>query len=248
MDQIEMLRRSLAAYQQDPRKPHSQLISARLPQTPAIGNTSAQWTVVNEDVVKTMARLPGRIGVMNFASPTTPGGGGEYGARAQEESIAKCTYLLPALRQFEATYYQPNRRDPNSGLFSSALIYSAEVRQVFDETGRELSDHFVDVATVAAPNRSAYPALTEAATGPDITLKISQTLRAFKQHGADHLILGAFGGGVFGNPLKQVAQIFRQQLLRPEFNGAFPVIVFAIYDPDGGRVQTFENALSGRSN
>ncbi|MFD1440434.1 TIGR02452 family protein [Lacticaseibacillus hegangensis] len=248
MDQIEMLRQSLAAYQQDPRKPHSELISTRLPETPAKGSAPAQWTVVNEDVVKTMARLTGRIGVMNFASPTTPGGGVEYGAQAQEESIAKCTYLLPALRAFEATYYQPNRRNANSGLFSSALIYSASVRQVFDERGRELPDHFVDVVTVAAPNRSAYPALTEAATGPDIALKISQTLRAFKQHGTDHLILGAFGGGVFGNPLKQVALIFRQQLLRPEFNGAFPVIVFSIYDPDGGRVQTFEDALSGRSN
>lgn len=240
-----MVRKSVAAYQQDPVKPQGELISERLPETPAKGKTSPQWQVINEDVVKTMARLSGHIGVMNFASPTTPGGGVEYGAHAQEESIAKCTYLLPVLQQFEQSYYQPNRLDANRGLFSSALIYAARVRQVFDDASRELTDHYVDVATVAAPNRSAYPGLTDADTTPDITLKISQTLRAFKTHGADHLILGAFGSGVFGNPLPQVATIFRQQLLRPEFNGAFPEIVFSIYDPDGGRVQVFEETLAG---
>lgn len=246
MNQIEMVRQSVAAYRQDPVKPQSELITTRLPETPAKGQVAAQWTVVNEDVVKTMARLTGHIGVMNFASPTTPGGGVEYGARAQEESIAKCTYLLPELRQFDAAFYQPNRRDANGGLFSSALIYSAHVRQVFNEAGRELVGHYVDIVTVAAPNRSAYPNLTEAQTAPDLTLKISQTLRAFKQHGVDHLILGAFGSGVFGNPLAQVGRLFRGQLLRPEFNGAFPVIVFSVYDPDGGQVQVFEAALAGR--
>lgn len=238
-----MLRQSLAAYTQDADRPHSELIAARLPETPAKGSAPARWTVVNEDVVKTMARLSGHIGVMNFASPINPGGGVEYGAVAQEESIAKCTYLLPALRQFEAPYYAMNRAQPNGGLFSSALIYSAHVRQVFDDQGQRLASHFVDVATVAAPNRSAYPQLTEAQTTPDLTLKISQTLRAFKGHGADHLILGAFGSGVFGNPPAQVARIFREQLVRPEFNGAFADIVFAIFDPAGQRLAAFAQAL-----
>lgn len=246
MDQIEMLRQSLAGYAEDPAKPHSELITERLPETAAKGATPAHWTVVNEDVVKTMARLTGHVGVMNFASPTNPGGGVEYGAKAQEESIAKCTYLLPALRQFQASYYAPNLARPNRGLFSADLIYSSQVRQVFNERGERLADHFVDVVSVAAPNRAAYPDLTAAETTPDLTLKISQTLRAFKNHGARHLILGAFGCGVFANPGAQVARLFREQLLRSEFNGAFSEIVFAIYDPAGHLVNTFEAGLAAQ--
>ncbi|WP_338034780.1 TIGR02452 family protein [Lacticaseibacillus kribbianus] len=243
MDQIEMLRRTLARYETDPERPVSRLVSAALPQTPAIGTEPATWRVTGNDVVAAMATASGHIGVMNFASPTTPGGGVEYGARAQEESIAKCTYLLPALREFASTYYAPNRRDANRGLFSSALIYTAHCRQAFGPAGEALADHFVDVVTIAAPNRAQYPRLTEADTEPDLAFKILQTLRAFKAAGADHLILGAFGTGVFANPLAQVARLFAQALRRPEFNGAFVDIEFAVYDPAGERRAAFAKAL-----
>ncbi|WP_338218015.1 TIGR02452 family protein [Lacticaseibacillus salsurivasis] len=243
MNQVQMLKAVLAAYATDSDRPHSQLIATRLPATPALGVQPVRWRLVNEDVVQTMREATGHTGVMNFASPTNPGGGVEYGAKAQEESIAKCTYLLPQLRQFEATYYAPNRENYNHGLFSASLIYSAHVRQVFGESGQRLTNHFVDVVTVAAPNRSAFRRLTTDQTGPDLQLKISQTLRAFKANGARVIILGAFGTGVFANPAAQVATIFRQELMRPEFAGAFDDVIFSIYDPAGRTFAAFQAIL-----
>lgn len=243
MNQIQMVKQVLAEYASDSDRPTSRLIQTRLPETPALSAQPVRWRLVNEDVVKTMRLAQGHIGVMNFASPTTPGGGVEYGAHAQEESIAKCTYLLPQLRLFEQAYYQPNRENHHQGLFSSSLIYSAHVRQVFGETGQRLTAHFVDVVTVAAPDRSSFPQLTAAQTEPDLRLKLSQTLRAFKANGARVLILGAFGTGVFANPAAQVAGLFREQLTRSEFNGAFDDVIFSIYDPIGLTFRTFQTVL-----
>nr|WP_241559446.1 TIGR02452 family protein [Lacticaseibacillus hulanensis] len=240
---MTMLKASLAAYQTDADKPDSFLIAKRLPETPALGNTpSANWTVENLDVVAAMARWQGRVGVMNFASPTNPGGGVEYGARAQEESIAKCTYLLPELRKFQS-WYAANQAHPNDGLYSPAGIYTRHCRQVFDQGGRRLEPHYVDVMTIAAPNRRAWPDLTEDVCLRDIEVKVSQTLRAFKANGARKLILGAFGTGVFGNPVAPVGAIFGRQLRRSEFNGAFDQVVFAIYDRDDAVRSEFRRGL-----
>lgn len=243
MNQVQMLKQVLAEYATDSDRPHSQLIAPCLSATPPLGTQPVRWRLVNEDVVQTMREASGHIGVMNFASPTNPGGGVEYGAKAQEESIAKCTYLLPQLRLFETTYYAPNRENYNHGLFSASLIYSAHVRQVFGESGQRLNNHFVDVVTVAAPNRSSFRRLTAEQTGPDLQLKISQTLRAFKANGARVIILGAFGTGVFANPAPQVAAIFRQALTRPEFTGAFDDVIFSIYDQAGRTFAAFQSEL-----
>lgn len=228
MNQIQMFRQTMAEFKSNPEWPESELITTLLPETPPLGRKKAAWRVVNADVVQVMAETDGQVGVMNFASPTNPGGGVEYGARAQEESIAKCTYLMPALRQFEANYYEPNRADARGGLNSASLIYSAHVRQLFDHQDRRLSGHYVDIVTVAAPNLRRFPNLDEAQALADIQVKILQTLRAFKAHAIRVPILGAFGCGVFGNQPESVGQAFATALRRQEFNGAFDEVVFAV--------------------
>ncbi|MFD1431140.1 TIGR02452 family protein [Lacticaseibacillus yichunensis] len=266
MDQVTMYRETMRRFAKKPEWPISELITEPLPATS--GRAEGQrrrtgegktpftaddetlgrpvdetpWRLVNADVLTVMAKLPGRVGVMNFASPTRPGGGVELGAQAQEEAIAKGTYLVPALEQFCATYYEVNRAHPNRGLFSPWLIYSAGVRQVFSGTGAPVADHQVDIVTVAAPDRRRGH-LSDAEALADIEFKISQTLRAMKKHGVTTPILGAFGSGVFGNPPREVGRLFAQQLARPEFAGVFETIWFAVYDRRGTVLPLFVAGL-----
>jgi len=52
-------------------------------------------------------KFPGaRIAVHNFASATNPGGGVRYGSRAQEESLCRCSTLLPVLETEENWHCQ----------------------------------------------------------------------------------------------------------------------------------------------
>ncbi|MFD1484589.1 TIGR02452 family protein [Lacticaseibacillus baoqingensis] len=247
MNQIRMFRETMAAFKADQDWPQSTLITDPLPETAPKGKDFAPWSVINQDVLAVMSQFPQGVGVMNFASPNNPGGGVEYGAKAQEESIAKATYLVPALRQFESSYYAPNRADPNGGLNTPHLIYSSHVRQVFDDQAQRLTDRYLDIVTVAAPNRRRFPDLDADVAQADIDAKILQTLRAFKAHDVAIPILGAFGAGVFGNPVAPVATSFATALLRPEFAGAWTRVVFAVYSPDDEFYQQFVTALKGAS-
>jgi uncharacterized protein (TIGR02452 family) len=246
MEQVKMYQETMAAFKARPEMPKTQVISEPLPQTPAKGTEPPQIALRNVDVFQLMSELTGKIGVMNFASPVDPGGGVAVGARAQEEAIAKGTYLVPALEQHMADYYELNRRKPNRGLFSQKLIYAEHVRQLFDDQGRRLTDKYVDIVTVAAPNRRIDATLDDATAMNDIAFKILQTLRAFKAHDVDQVILGAFGTGVFGNPVAPVAKLFRKALLFPEFEGAFKRVYFAIYDPAMTTIKPFAAALKGQ--
>lgn len=59
-----------------------------------------------------------------------------------------------------------------------------------------------------------------------------------------HCILGALGCGVFGNPPKRVAQIFRKVISEEEFAGRFDDIIFAILDTRGSKnSQIFQEVL-----
>ncbi|WP_164512007.1 TIGR02452 family protein [Lacticaseibacillus daqingensis] len=228
MDQVAMLQHSLAAYEADPDRPRTHWQRTLLPETPPVGADPVTWRVVAADVVAVMAQTPAPAGVMNFASPITPGGGVEFGIVAQEQSIAKCTYLLPELRQFAGSYYAQNQAARDYNGLTAQLLYTAHCRQVLNAMGAPLVAHYLDVVTIADPNRRQFMNLPETQALAAIEAQINQTLRAFKAHGVRHLILGAYGTGAFGNPVAPVAECFARQLRRAEFRGAFATVVFAV--------------------
>ncbi|KAF8971178.1 hypothetical protein BDZ97DRAFT_1753500 [Flammula alnicola] len=60
--------------------------------------------------------------------------------------------------------------------------------------------------------------------------RIARLLFLFHKRGAQHLVLGSFGTGVFQNHIELVAQIFLDLLAKPDgkFHGVFESVVFAI--------------------
>lgn len=86
---------------------------------------------------------------------------------------------------------------------------------------------------------SGYPRDVEAMQN-----KIRQILRLTAMSGITHLVLGALGCGVFANPPKRVARIFRNVILEEEFKGHFDEIVFGILDPKReGNLGVFESII-----
>ncbi len=63
--------------------------------------------------------------------------------------------------------------------------------------------------------------------------KVNELFRAAHRSGCTVLVLGALGCGVFRNPPRQVAMIFREALRSEEFRHAFKHVVFAIIDSRG---------------
>ena len=186
------------------------------------------------------------IAVLNFASATTPGGGVDRGATAQEECLCRCSTLYPVLaqRKLDVEFYTPNRRSRNQ-LHTDDIIYSPGI--VIIKSDEEYPERLepddwceVDVITCAAPNLRPFPSkqfntkdnLNQVKISSDelYELHLSRAqhiLNVAAGQGVEVLVLGAFGCGAFMNDPNVVAKAFRDAL--DEYAGYFDVVEFAVY-------------------
>lgn len=193
-------------------------------------------SLADEDSLGGIDRLAaegcGRIGVLDFASARTPGGGYLRGGAAQEESLCRASTLYTALEALP-DFYERNRAWPDT-LYSDEMILVPEV-EVFRDRHGTLRETPIAVAMIVAPapNRRA---LAEAGADTDGARTRAALARRIPRilalgTGLDGLVLGAWGCGVFGNRPVDVARLFGDALARPG-SCACPRVHFAI---PGGR-------------
>jgi uncharacterized protein (TIGR02452 family) len=132
------------------------------------------------------------------------------------------------------------------------MIYSPGVPFFRDDEHNLLTSPFVaDVITAPAPNVSGLfkrvldlePLLVLKNTvGETIWRRAGYVLAVARDKGIRHLVLGAWGCGVFGNDPYQVAEAFRTWLHSAEFSEAFDTVTFAMYG-DGTNFETFREVF-----
>lgn len=171
--------------------------------------------------------------VLNFASYRHPGGGFLNGHKAQEEALCFTSNLYLVLREFDKTWYTYNRKSLNDGLYNTRLLVTPDILFFAPERG---SIFYADVVTCAAPNATAALKHGVSPTTIESTLYercdavlYAATRWAHKSY--SNIILGAFGCGVFGNDIKQLAKAF-QSLIYGKYAGCFQQITFAVPDAE----------------
>ncbi|KAF7362312.1 DUF2263 domain-containing protein [Mycena venus] len=103
--------------------------------------------------VQYCAPLARKIGVLNFASATRPGGGFISGARAQEESIARSSNLYSSLMTPQAQrFYTVHKTETKNKYYTHAMIYTRGVQLFRSDAGEWVRPCTVDVLTSAAVN------------------------------------------------------------------------------------------------
>lgn len=249
----------------------STLINKVLDSSQPIREFTTRISVENESTIARLIKLNqsktvhDKIGLMNFASATDPGGGFLYGANAQEEALCRASFLYFELNTFTDTFYKTNRKNPNGALFTNQSIYSRNVTFIKDDTGKRLPEPiYTDVISVAAPNSTALKSrsisngflmdnansnqnqhVSDQQIKDALQIRILNTLRAFKKNRVDLLILGAFGCGAFGNDPKLIARIFKDNLEKPDLKRAFKEIYFSVYDrPNGPNYSIFKQTFA----
>lgn len=94
----------------------------------------------------------------------------------------------------------------------------------------------------AAVSRLPYPCQQIPANDiPMIENTIRTILRIAYTNGQRRLVLGAIGCGAFNHPPKHMAQIFKQVLHEPEFDGIFKDVHFAIFDDHNAKRKGVSN-------
>ena len=186
-----------------------------------------------------------KIGVLNFASATNPGGGVTKGSSAQEEALCRCSTLYPTLDQPKIydQFYNINRNMKDC-IHTDRLIYSPDILIIKSDESfpkRLDSKNFisVDVISCAAPNlRTNRNSYADTDTGKPITLtdkelydihfnRAKHIMHIFSYRKVDIVILGAFGCGAFKNDPKVVANAWNDAI--KDYKRYFMKIIFAIY-------------------
>ena len=201
-----------------------------------------KYSVVNAGVTDVIQETVGRykvptdgckpkIAALNFASYKNPGGMFLDGSRAQEECLCHESFLYNVLKR-QTDYYAWNRMRLNKALYKDRALYTPDVR--FFKKGNIKADPdgvLCDVITCAAPNKSAaqkYTGVSDAENSAALKERIHFLLQVAALSGAEVLILGAYGCGVFGQDPEEVAAIFKDELEMFTFKEA----VFAIIKSD----------------
>jgi uncharacterized protein (TIGR02452 family) len=184
--------------------------------------------VTPERTVEAAWNIGGRVGILNFASASHPGGGVKWGSFAQEEAICRITNLYPALEDArrKRQFYNLHR----DTRYTDAVLYSeyVAVLKTDSKTPRALDEYWnLDVVTCAAPNQREIN-LSRDECHAIFRRRINALLRVFVSHGNTQVVLGAFGCGAFRNPPEVVAKAFKDELAE-NFPAAFEKIVFAVY-------------------
>nr|GAT58114.1 predicted protein [Mycena chlorophos] len=186
------------------------------------------------------------LGVLNFASATSPGGGFLGGARAQEETLARSSNLYSSLTSSPAhPFYASHHRqhaspDPR---YSHAMLLTRNVHFARDDAGAWLAPVTADVLTSAAVNANTlhrWLNVPSSAPLPDearievegiMRARMARILSAFARNldGKSTIILGSFGTGAFRNNVDFVARTWAE-LLQGPFKDVFARVVFAVID------------------
>ncbi|WP_254509438.1 TIGR02452 family protein [Anatilimnocola floriformis] len=222
---------------------------------PAPRQTPTVLRVSNETTLSAARRMVCEEGksktlALNFASAKNPGGGFLGGSQAQEESLARSSALYASLLS-QPGYYDANRLF-RSALYTDHMILSPAVPVFRDDDGEFLRQpYLLSILTAPAPNAGAItvnsPHLNEQVM-PTIKTRLHKLLALAAVNGYEHLLLGAWGCGVFRNDPSAVAGLFAQALLNDEqFRNRFVSVEFAVLDTQPGEqiIGPFREAFGG---
>ncbi|KAJ4424831.1 hypothetical protein N0V82_000550 [Gnomoniopsis sp. IMI 355080] len=197
-----------------------------------------------------------RPAVLNLASDTSPGGGFERGAMAQEEALCYRSSLFLSLHK---TYYP---FAPLQGLYTRDVVV---IRSSMSDGHTLLTPATatadLPVLSVVSIAAIRCPKVDCAQTVPggqrnvfknaeDRVLtkkKMRLALRIAASKGHDCLVLGALGCGAFRNPVEEIASAWKEVLEEDEFGGGWwREVWFAVLDPNNnGIFELFDRVLGG---
>jgi uncharacterized protein (TIGR02452 family) len=163
--------------------------------------------------------------VLNFANGTNVGGGFRLGARAQEETLCYASSLYQTLKGDHFYKYHRFKRIVASeyAIVSHVIVFRDDQYQLIEKPWQ------MDVVTSAAPIAIHGFGVSKKKGAALMDTRIERIYEIAASLGYQHLVLGAWGCGAFGNDPYAIAQLFRKHL-EGRFQGWFADVSFAIAD------------------
>lgn len=194
---------------------------------------ATRFQVLNTTTLKAAHQLVQEghsVAILNFASAKNPGGGFQNGARAQEESLARSSGLFPCI---DGNAMYTHHRSMRSCMYTDYAIYSPNVPIIRNDEGDLLQEPYLG-SFITSPAVNAKIVLQRERTKRNqirdaMYERIEKILDIAAEHKHTALVLGAWGCGVFGNSVEDIAACFEEALMTT-FKGQFKAVAFAILD------------------
>ena len=191
-----------------------------------------------------------KVAVLNYANNHSIGGA-PFSAGAQEESLCRCSTLLPCLEAMRDPFYQKHRNQYSSHqmdfMGTDALTYTPDIvvfktdertQPVYPRMTNRDEWYKVNVITCAAPQ--LFGTVVRPTNYIDvISSRIKKILDVAAKEHNEVVILGAWGCGAFKNPIEIVAKVF-VDLVR---NYDFEIVEFALATSNDVRSSAFARYL-----
>lgn len=203
---------------------------------PAVENNQTHYVCSGKRSFEAAKAYEGKkIAVLNFANNHSIGGA-PFSAGAQEESLCRCSTLLPCLEAMREPFYRKHIRQYEAkeigNIGNDDLIYTPDVvvfktdertDPIYPKMMEKSKWYKVDVITSAAPEMQRLN-YTPKNYEEIITSRVKKILDVAAKEKVEVLILGAWGCGAFKNDSKVVANAFFTLLK----NYNFEVVEFAL--------------------
>lgn len=182
------------------------------------------------------------LGILNFASAHSPGGGFLNGAMAQEEALAYCSDLYK--KQTEgagAELYLINKL--TKSIYYTDTMTIAPVTFFRDSRYNLITDNLkCMVLSCPAVNMKKVKQNKGSFTIAQKEMKnrMRKVLYLFAYSGCSEIVLGAFGCGVFENKAEDIARYWYELLFEENMKEYFEKITFSILDKEG-KTSNYEN-------
>ena len=171
-----------------------------------------------------------KVGVLNFASATSPGGGFVNGCTAQEEMLCQSSNLWRQLEDFKdeynASFREIKTMGDKAGLYNDKMYVSNTL--FFRDSRLLFVEHPVmcTVVTSAAVNVTRLKGSAFDDIEKTMRRRMELILHRFIEEKCNVIILGAFGCGVFKNDQNLIANIWKDLLVA--YGGYFDKVIFTV--------------------
>lgn len=218
--------------------------------TTGAGVYHTEIEVVNADCLvfaRELVAAGHEVCVLNLANRRNPGGGVTGGAGAQEEYLFRCSDYYRSLYQFvdygpsfgveRAAESYPMDRDFGGIYTPGVTIFRGPEERGYPFIAEPWKVNMIAVAAINHPDTEMVDGelrITPHHRAATMN-KIRTILSIAKAHKQKVLVLGALGCGAFRNPPRHMAELFREALQEPAFNGVFERVYFAIKEDHNSR-------------
>ncbi|USE38231.1 TIGR02452 family protein [Endozoicomonas sp. SCSIO W0465] len=183
-----------------------------------------------------IARVNGKehVACLNFASAVDPGGMFRDGTNTQEDSLARASALFASLNSDtgkQMYVYNRQHHATHRGLYSDTILYSPDVPVFKDDNGNPETPYLVSFITAAAVDRPFCNGIPQETIQQTMYVRARKILSVAANNGVKHLILGAWGCGIFAHDAADIARLFADLLAEDDFKERFVSVTFPVTDP-----------------